>query len=97
MTTQHKSMPTAMPAHAARLRPADIRAPRDGQAAGPFEAADERKGSTMRDALMTGLLVIYPGLGHGGGDRRRAVPAGAGGVRPPSPSPRGEGGSRGRS
>ncbi|MCV3205397.1 hypothetical protein OHD62_07490 [Mesorhizobium sp. YC-39] len=31
--------------------------------AGPFEAAaEERKGSTVRDALMTGLLVIYPAL-----------------------------------
>ncbi|MET3580261.1 hypothetical protein ABID19_003299 [Mesorhizobium robiniae] len=32
-----------------------------GQTAGPFEiAADERTGPTMRDALMTSLLVIYP-------------------------------------
>lgn len=31
--------------------------------AGPFEvAADERTGPTMRDALVTGLLVIYPAL-----------------------------------
>jgi hypothetical protein len=46
----------------ARLRPADGHAPRTGgQMAGPFEiAADERKDSTVRDALMTGLLVIYP-------------------------------------
>lgn len=29
--------------------------------AGPFEiAAEERASSTLRDALMTGLLVIYP-------------------------------------
>ena len=43
-----------------RLRPAESRAP--GTASlGPFEVtADERKGSTMREALMTGLLVIYP-------------------------------------
>jgi hypothetical protein len=46
----------------ARLRPADVHAPRTaGQMAGPFEvAADERKGPDMRDALMTGLLVLYP-------------------------------------
>ena len=46
----------------ARLRPADVQAPRRaGQMAGPFEvAADEHKGPNMRDALMTGLLVIYP-------------------------------------
>ena len=45
-----------------RLRPADNHAPRTAsQIAGPFEiAAEERAGSTMRDALMTGLLVIYP-------------------------------------
>jgi hypothetical protein len=48
----------------ARLRPADGRAPRTAsQMAGPFAvAAEERKGSTVRDALMTGLLVIYPAL-----------------------------------
>ena len=45
-----------------RLRPADGHVPTPaGQVAGPFEvAADERTGPTMRDALMTGLLVIYP-------------------------------------
>ncbi|UVC17198.1 hypothetical protein [Mesorhizobium onobrychidis] len=48
----------------AQLRPADGHAPRAaGQMAGPFEvAADERTGPTMRDALVTGLLVIYPAL-----------------------------------
>ncbi|MER8486061.1 hypothetical protein [Mesorhizobium sp. M1322] len=47
-----------------RQRPADHRAPRPAtQMAGPFEvAADERTGPTMRDALVTGLLVIYPAL-----------------------------------
>ncbi|CAH2402923.1 hypothetical protein [Mesorhizobium escarrei] len=47
-----------------RLRPADHHAPRPAtQMAGPFEvAADERTGPTMRDALLTGLLVIYPAL-----------------------------------
>ncbi|ESY82367.1 hypothetical protein X740_06380 [Mesorhizobium sp. LNHC221B00] len=46
----------------ARLRPADIRAPKmAGQPAGPFEIpADIGKGPSMRDALVTGLLVIYP-------------------------------------
>jgi hypothetical protein len=45
-----------------RLRPADGHAPRPAvQIAGPFEvAADERTGPTMRDALLTSLLVIYP-------------------------------------
>ncbi|QIA22482.1 hypothetical protein [Mesorhizobium sp. AA22] len=47
-----------------RLRPADHHALRPAtQMAGPFEvAADERTGPTMRDALVTGLLVIYPAL-----------------------------------
>ncbi|RWC36330.1 MAG: hypothetical protein EOS70_03340 [Mesorhizobium sp.] len=47
-----------------RLRPADHHAPRPAtQMAGPFEvAAGERTGPTMRDALVTGLLVIYPAL-----------------------------------
>ncbi|BCG96672.1 hypothetical protein MesoLj131a_55360 [Mesorhizobium sp. 131-2-1] len=44
----------------ARLRPADGRAPvTPSQVAGPFEV-DPRQGSSMRDALITGLLVIYP-------------------------------------
>ncbi|MCZ8542569.1 hypothetical protein OOJ09_00150 [Mesorhizobium qingshengii] len=48
----------------ARLRPADTHAPKIvRQAAGPFEVtANDGKGPTMRDALMTGLLVIYPAL-----------------------------------
>jgi hypothetical protein len=48
----------------ARLRPADIHAQKMvSQAAGPFEIpADTNKGPSMRDALMTGLLVIYPAL-----------------------------------
>lgn len=46
----------------ARLRPAGTHAQKMiGQAAGPFEIpADTGKGPSMRDALMTGLLVIYP-------------------------------------
>lgn len=46
----------------ARLRPADIHPPKMvSQAAGPFEVpTDAGKGPSMRDALMTGLLVIYP-------------------------------------
>lgn len=46
----------------ARLRPADVHAPKlVGQPAGPFEvAAITAKSPSMRDALVTGLLVIYP-------------------------------------
>ncbi|RJT35033.1 hypothetical protein D3227_22250 [Mesorhizobium waimense] len=45
----------------ARLRPAEGHASVKASQAGPFEVAtDERQGSTVRDALMTGLLVIYP-------------------------------------
>lgn len=45
-----------------RLRPADLHAQKMvSQAAGPFEIpADAGKGPSMRDAFMTGLLVIYP-------------------------------------
>ena len=48
----------------ARLRPAESHAPKMvSQVAGPFEVtAKDGKGPTMRDALMTGLLVIYPAL-----------------------------------
>ncbi|UVK43953.1 hypothetical protein BPNPMPFG_005809 [Mesorhizobium sp. AR07] len=48
----------------ARLRPADIHAPKMvSQAAGPFDApADTSEGPSMRDALVTGLLVIYPAV-----------------------------------
>ncbi|RWO54063.1 hypothetical protein [Mesorhizobium sp.] len=46
----------------AQLRPADHHAPGPAaQMAGPFEvASDKRTGPTMRDALLTSLLVIYP-------------------------------------
>jgi hypothetical protein len=46
----------------ARLRPADTHAPKlVGQAAGSFDVpAEAGKGSSLRDALVTGLLVIYP-------------------------------------
>lgn len=46
----------------AQLRPADRHAPGPAaQMAGPFEvAADKQTGPTMRDALLTSLLVIYP-------------------------------------
>ena len=46
----------------ARLRPAGTHAPKIvGQAAGPFDVpADTGKGPSLRDALVTGLLVIYP-------------------------------------
>jgi hypothetical protein len=48
----------------ARLRPAIGNAPRTAsQTAGPFDIAmDERTAPTMRDTLVTGLLVIYPAL-----------------------------------
>ncbi|TRC85955.1 hypothetical protein FJV76_32215 [Mesorhizobium sp. WSM4303] len=47
--------------HEVRLRPAESRQPVTASLAGPFEVtAEERKGSSMREALMTGLLVIYP-------------------------------------
>ena len=71
-------MTTAVKCHAtdgdtgelpAGLRPAGIHALKMAseavvsQAAGPFEiSTDISKGSSMRDALMTGLLVIYPAL-----------------------------------
>ncbi|TPM40636.1 hypothetical protein [Mesorhizobium sp. B2-3-4] len=46
----------------ARLRPAGTHAPKMvGQAAGPFDVpAATGKGPSLRDALVTGLLVIYP-------------------------------------
>ncbi|OHV88558.1 hypothetical protein [Mesorhizobium sp. ORS 3428] len=45
----------------ARLRPAGGLAPRPAQQpAGPFEVAAETAKPTVRDALVTGLLVIYP-------------------------------------
>ena len=46
----------------ARLCPADIHAPKMvSRTAGPFEIpAETGKGPSMRDVLMTGLLVIYP-------------------------------------
>jgi hypothetical protein len=45
----------------ARLRPTDSHLQRAIQAAGPFEiTGDDGKTPTMRDALVTGLLVIYP-------------------------------------
>jgi hypothetical protein len=48
----------------ARLRPAHVHAAKvAGQPAGPFEVpADTGKGSSMREALVTGLLVIYPAV-----------------------------------
>ncbi|TJX01502.1 MAG: hypothetical protein E5X43_07755 [Mesorhizobium sp.] len=65
-----------------RLRPADGHAPRPaGKTAGPFEvAADERKGPTMRDALVTSLLVIYPAFATLAAIIAGLFLAGAGGV-----------------
>ena len=46
---------------AARLRPAGSAASRPvQQPAGPFDVAAEARKPTARDALVTGLLVIYP-------------------------------------
>lgn len=63
-TTQRTDIDSSAHALPARLRPADDHAPRTvSRMAGPFEAAaEERGGPTLRDALMTGLLVIYPAL-----------------------------------
>jgi hypothetical protein len=48
----------------ARLRPANIQAAKPAsQPAGPFEVpVDTGNGSSLREALMTGLLVIYPAV-----------------------------------
>ncbi|WP_319799939.1 hypothetical protein [Mesorhizobium sp. PAMC28654] len=48
----------------AHLRPADTHTHKiTSQAAGPFEpSAEDGTSPTMRDALVTGLLVIYPAL-----------------------------------
>ena len=49
-------------ASAARLKPAagSLRAP-SGSAAGPFEPVrPHRRGSSLREALVTGLLIFYP-------------------------------------
>jgi hypothetical protein len=48
----------------ARLRPAGTHTQKMvGEIAGPFEIpADTGKGTSMRDTLVTGLLVIYPAL-----------------------------------
>ncbi|ESY95360.1 hypothetical protein NKI12_06335 [Mesorhizobium australicum] len=45
-----------------RLRPAGTHAPKiDGQAAGPFDVpAGTSNEPSLRDTLVTGLLVIYP-------------------------------------
>jgi hypothetical protein len=45
----------------ARLRPAGNLAPKPAQhPAGAFEVTAEAQKPTVRDALVTGLLVIYP-------------------------------------
>jgi|GEM_PF-2098249 len=44
----------------ARLRPAGGGLKPAQQPAGPFEVATEAREPTARDALVTGLLVIYP-------------------------------------
>ena len=46
---------------ASRLRPAGNVALKSAQQpAGPFEVAADARKPTVRDALVTGLLVIYP-------------------------------------
>ena len=63
MTTARKfdTIDSGARALPARLRPAEGHTPVTASQTGPFEvAADERQGSSVRDALMTGLLVIYP-------------------------------------
>ncbi|WFP62693.1 hypothetical protein [Mesorhizobium sp. WSM4904] len=45
-----------------RLRPAAGTPKPAQQPAGPFEVAAEAQKPTVRDALVTGLLVIYPAL-----------------------------------
>jgi hypothetical protein len=63
MTTARKfdTIDSGARALPARLRPAEGHTPVTASQAGPFEvAADERQGSSVRDALMTGLLVVYP-------------------------------------
>ncbi|TIP26810.1 MAG: hypothetical protein E5X67_18335 [Mesorhizobium sp.] len=66
----------------AQLRPADGHAPKPAdQMAGPFEVATgERTGPTMRDALVTGLLVIYPALATVAAIVAGLLLAGAGGA-----------------
>jgi len=74
MTTAQKfdTIESGARALPARLRPAESHTPAAASQAGPFEvAADERQGSTVRDALMTGLLVIYPAFARW----RRSSPA----------------------
>ncbi|RWH18007.1 hypothetical protein [Mesorhizobium sp.] len=45
----------------AKLRPAGSATPKPAQQpAGPFEVVAEAHKPTVRDALVTGLLVIYP-------------------------------------
>ncbi|MDX8468521.1 hypothetical protein RFM26_22720 [Mesorhizobium sp. VK23B] len=47
----------------ARLRPAGNLMPKPAQQpAGPFEVMAEAHKPTVRDALVTGLLVIYPAV-----------------------------------
>ncbi|KUM27309.1 hypothetical protein AU467_02705 [Mesorhizobium loti] len=58
MTTAHDIIESGKPA---RLRPAGSAALTPAQQpAGPFEVAAEAHRPTVRDALVTGLLVIYP-------------------------------------
>ncbi|WP_292235085.1 hypothetical protein [Mesorhizobium sp.] len=65
----------------AKLRPAGSLMPKLAhQPAGPFEIAAEAQKPTMRDALMTGLLVIYPAFAAVAAILAGLFLAGAGGV-----------------
>jgi hypothetical protein len=59
MTTAQDIIESGKPV--ARLRPAGNLVPKPSQQpAGPFDVATEARKPTVRDALVTGLLVIYP-------------------------------------
>ncbi|RRI03002.1 hypothetical protein EH240_10515 [Mesorhizobium tamadayense] len=59
MTTARDNIESGQPA--TKLRPAGSLTPKPAQQpAGPFEVAAEAHKPTARDALLTGLLVIYP-------------------------------------
>ncbi|MDX8448595.1 hypothetical protein [Mesorhizobium captivum] len=65
----------------ARLRPAGSLMPKPAQQpAGPFEVAAEARKPTVRGALVTGLLVIYPAFAAVAAIIAGLFLAGAGGV-----------------
>ncbi|RWA67238.1 hypothetical protein [Mesorhizobium sp.] len=79
MTTAEDIIESGKPA--ARLRPAGSFAPKQAQQpAGPFEVVAEAHKPTVRDALVTGLLVIYPAFAAVAAIIAGLFLAGAGGV-----------------